>query len=466
MYVTKTDPNGVPKTVQTVVDVVHSGVNQPGSSHDDPLPLGPIIGGVAGGLVALVILVWLLSIPLRRMGQKRDNPNIDWQTFPAHHTSRHGVGEGEEDDDDDGERPINSAVAVLGPGALASRSNSVNRDPPQRSPYESDENRQWNEGYEMAEAANAMGPGGAAAPYGVTGLYPYSHLDGGFDPEHAARYQQRSIHSGLTKSPSQHSYGAGTYDSWRMYSPHPDPPPPWQPTDGYSEVQKSPPLSPGFIYGNSPVVSPTRPAFYQDRSPVLDATRVQHPDQFGGLNVPTPVAHLQRSASSGDASIVSRERFDHSSSLSSHTAVGSPVASKSSRSNLSSFSGPPSLPSSVNNSPEQAPLRRVGQHGLGLELPPQLPPVMSGRSLTPLSASFTGEQYLTSQAVISTPAGNAHGRAPLVANVPLQQFHRPRFMQPEVDNTATRDSVLPSEMERLGALRVTNAQPEEEDNRT
>ncbi|CAO1617443.1 unnamed protein product [Parajaminaea phylloscopi] len=458
VYVTKTGPNGTAKTVQTVVNLV------PPASHSshEALPLGPIIGGVAGGLVAFVIIVWLISIPMRRFNAGRQNPTIDWQTFPPHHNTRHGVGEGEDEEDDD-ERPINSAVAVLGPAALQSRGNSMDlRDGDDRRPSLQRQHSQHAlqgphrvaspEGYEMTEAQHS-GHGYAGAdlgtPYGLDALYPYSHLDGGFDPAHAAWYQARGANCPTPTSPTQPGYHMGMYDAYRQYPPQTDPPPPWQPNEAFSEVGKSPPLSPALIRGTSPMLAAAR--IHHGPLPRSPALPQVPSDGYAGVNPPL-------------------DHQDTAGSLASRTVVGSTLGSKRSKSVMSTASHRSSNVSSAapsaQNSPAQMPVIKRGfapaAENVYGQQPPPLPADFPAHRIYQQDAAPKPMGAARSMAGNSSASTDNASRAQLSPPQPTQQFLR-QGLAPSAEALANRESVMPLSMERFGALRITNALPSEEE---
>lgn len=445
----------MPKTVQTVVDLVPP----PSHTSHESLPLGPIIGGVAGGLVGLVIIVWLISIPLRRMSQARESPTIDWQTFPPHHSTRHGVGEGEDDDD---EHPMNSALAVLGPAALTTQRSSTNtregnphHPSLQRQQQYQGQDDEFFDGFEMTDhshyGSSATGNGGIGSSYGIDGLYPYSHLDGGFDPEHAAWYQERSVNSQTPTSPTQTHQQAGSCDIYRHHSPHPEPPPPWQPNEAFLEVPKSPPITSMCPLG---------------QSPPLNATCVQQPDQPSALAASvhgggTPV--LQTSARDKNLPATASAPGEVVGSMSSYTLVGSAVGSQRSKSNVSSVShnssSPPSAAPSAHNSPEQVPIVRMGNLTNTPSSPPPIPIDFPAHRIYHESLGQQSTASLAEARCLTPRAGSIKGSEPAVLNSPAlsqQQFHRPNFAL-STKSMMNRESVLPLPMERFGALRITNA---------
>ncbi|CAO1630958.1 unnamed protein product [Jaminaea pallidilutea] len=250
VYVTQTNPAGA---VETVVNVVPSSSDANHVSHPadhSNLPLGPIIGGVAAGICALVVLCWLVSIPLRR--HKQIQSEIQWQGFPTHHQSRHGVGDGEDDEDDE-DGPANSAAVVYGHAAGREINSRQSSGEPKADTSATDHS--WlQQGYEMSSVPGHVGFTGVGSPtagaaYGVNGFYPYSNLDdGGFDATHAAFYQERdpSHHNAVgslststhAAQPMAHNYGMGG-----LSMAQDAPPPPWRPGENVT-LSRSPSAPP------------------------------------------------------------------------------------------------------------------------------------------------------------------------------------------------------------------------------
>ncbi|PWN26881.1 hypothetical protein BDZ90DRAFT_194046 [Jaminaea rosea] len=264
VYLTQTNPAGGQMT-KTIVDVMPqaTSTSSPSSSHADHphLPLGPVIGGAAGGLVALVLLIWLISIPLRRHKKQKDVDDIHWQAFPVQHHTRHGVGEGEDEDDDD--RPMNSAAVVLGHAAFNNEGSQTSQDESKQHQHQ----RQDPDGsrdYEMREVPGQTGNNSLGSPYGMTSYYPYSNLDGGYNADHAAWHQHQNTGQGYgvgswssqdqQYQTQQADYSARSHNSHGSY--HMQSPPPWLSGD-------SPPLhstSPA-----APAYSPPGPTALQGR---------------------------------------------------------------------------------------------------------------------------------------------------------------------------------------------------------
>lgn len=165
--------------------------------------MGAIIGGLAGGLVGLIVLIWLILLPVRARAKRKQE--VDWLSFrPDNHdvvddvqtdsifrTPRAGVGE---EDEETAMKRVNSNAGLMSTGEAYQMQDVGQGGMTLYSHLDGNPRQQWQVGQIATQHGNGM---------------EYMNTQTGYDPNYHGYYNA--------------NYPSNTPAGFNMYSPHTSP---------------------------------------------------------------------------------------------------------------------------------------------------------------------------------------------------------------------------------------------------